>query len=142
MWQVALVSGNPVGLLTGSGSSGCEGTTAMTQQSSRQKTKTGPAAHVESPGVVEEIEVRGHIVDSLLLPKILDRILLMGGSFEIRECKIGVRRVRPELRPNRDPGRRPGDAGRNPGRSGRARCLADPSGGCHDGHGGYRGCVS
>ena len=46
-------------------------------------------------GVAEEIEVRGHIVDSLLLPKILDRILLMGGSFEIRECKIGVHRTDP-----------------------------------------------
>jgi lysine-ketoglutarate reductase/saccharopine dehydrogenase-like protein (TIGR00300 family) len=45
--------------------------------------------------VIEEIEVRGHIVDSLLLPKILDRILLMGGSFEIRECKIGVHRTDP-----------------------------------------------
>ncbi len=48
-----------------------------------------------SPGTVEEIEVRGHIVDSLLLPKILDRILLMGGTFEIRECKIGVHRTDP-----------------------------------------------
>src|SRR5208283_5234812 len=47
------------------------------------------------PGVVDEIEVRGHIVDSLLLPKILDRILQMGGSFEIHECKIGVRRSDP-----------------------------------------------
>ncbi len=46
-------------------------------------------------GVVEEIEVRGHIVDSLLLPKILDRILQMGGTFEIRECTIGARRVDP-----------------------------------------------
>src|SRR5438270_11018244 len=46
-------------------------------------------------GVVEEVEVRGHIVDSLLLPKILDRILLMGGTFEIRECRIGARRVDP-----------------------------------------------
>jgi len=43
--------------------------------------------------LVEEIEVRGHIVDSLLLPKILDRILQLGGSFEIRECTIGSRRV-------------------------------------------------
>src|SRR3954471_22958029 len=46
-------------------------------------------------GVVEEVEVRGHIVDSLLLPKILDRILQMGGTFEIRECRIGSRRVDP-----------------------------------------------
>ncbi len=43
----------------------------------------------------EEIEVRGHIVDSLLLPKILDRILQLGGSFEILECVIGTRRVDP-----------------------------------------------
>ncbi len=47
------------------------------------------------PGVIEEVEVRGHIVDSLLLPKILDRILQMGGTFEIRECRIGARRVDP-----------------------------------------------
>ena len=46
-------------------------------------------------GAVDEIEVRGHIVDSLLLPKILDRILQMGGTFEIHECKIGVRRTDP-----------------------------------------------
>ena len=48
-----------------------------------------------APAAVEEIEVRGHIIDSLLLPKILDRILQMGGSFEIRECRIGARRVDP-----------------------------------------------
>ena len=52
-----------------------------------------PASPAE--GAVEEVEVRGHIVDSLLLPKILDRILQMGGSFEIRECTIGARRVDP-----------------------------------------------
>lgn len=44
---------------------------------------------------VEEVEVRGHIIDSLLLPKILDRILQMGGTFEIRECRIGSRRIDP-----------------------------------------------
>src|SRR3954453_10436202 len=49
----------------------------------------------ERAGAIEEIEVRGHIVDSLLLPKILDRILQMGGTFEIRECTIGARRVDP-----------------------------------------------
>jgi lysine-ketoglutarate reductase/saccharopine dehydrogenase-like protein (TIGR00300 family) len=52
-------------------------------------------AQGSDPGVIEEVEVRGHIVDSLLLPKILDRILQMGGTFEIRECKIGARRVDP-----------------------------------------------
>jgi len=48
-----------------------------------------------SKGAIDEIEVRGHIVDSLLLPKILDRILQMGGTFEIHECRIGVRRSDP-----------------------------------------------
>ena len=47
--------------------------------------------------VEEDVVVRGHIIDSLLLPKILDRILLMGGSFEIKECKIGPRRVDPSF---------------------------------------------
>src|SRR5947209_9758030 len=46
-------------------------------------------------GASDEVEVRGHIIDSLLLPKILDRILQMGGAFEIRDCKIGARRVDP-----------------------------------------------
>jgi lysine-ketoglutarate reductase/saccharopine dehydrogenase-like protein (TIGR00300 family) len=54
-----------------------------------------PAAKGDGAGVVEEVEVRGHIIDSLLLPKILDRILQMGGQFEIRECVIGPRRVDP-----------------------------------------------
>jgi lysine-ketoglutarate reductase/saccharopine dehydrogenase-like protein (TIGR00300 family) len=45
--------------------------------------------------VEEVVEVRGHIIDSLLLPKILDRILQMGGTYEIRDCRIGVRRVDP-----------------------------------------------
>ena len=61
---------------------------------------TLPVQSVQSPaaagdGTIEEIEVRGHIVDSLLLPKILDRILQMGGTFEIRQCTIGARRIDP-----------------------------------------------
>src|SRR5271157_6454179 len=67
----------------------------MTDKASRQAARAESADLAKSPGVVEEIEVRGHIVDSLLLPKILDRILLMGGAFEIRECKIGVHRADP-----------------------------------------------
>src|SRR3954453_4759642 len=57
--------------------------------------RPGTTAARAASEVVEEVEVRGHIVDSLLLPKILDRILQMGGSFEIRECRIGSRRVDP-----------------------------------------------
>src|SRR5271157_6473507 len=67
----------------------------MTDKASRQAARAESADLAKSPGVVEEVEVRGHIVDSLLLPKILDRILLMGGAFEIRECKIGVHRTDP-----------------------------------------------
>jgi lysine-ketoglutarate reductase/saccharopine dehydrogenase-like protein (TIGR00300 family) len=67
----------------------------MTDRPSRQLPGASPVKLATATDVTEEIEVRGHIVDSLLLPKILDRILLMGGSFEIRECKIGVHRADP-----------------------------------------------
>jgi len=67
----------------------------MTHEPSRKPPEQGRVDQAKPPGVTEEVEVRGHIVDSLLLPKILDRILLMGGTFEIRECKIGVHRADP-----------------------------------------------
>ena len=54
-----------------------------------------PSNEKVPPGLAEEVEVRGHIIDSLLLPKILDRILQMEGTFEIRECRIGARRIDP-----------------------------------------------
>ncbi|HEV2209824.1 MAG TPA: TIGR00300 family protein [Verrucomicrobiae bacterium] len=40
----------------------------------------------------EQIELRGHIIDSLILPKVLDEILTYGGSFNIREIRIGKQR--------------------------------------------------
>src|SRR6266446_4459230 len=40
----------------------------------------------------EQIELRGHIIDSLILPKVLDEILTHGGRFTIREIKIGKQR--------------------------------------------------
>src|SRR5215472_11058189 len=40
----------------------------------------------------EQIELRGHIIDSLILPKVLDEILTNGGSFTIRDIKIGKQR--------------------------------------------------
>jgi lysine-ketoglutarate reductase/saccharopine dehydrogenase-like protein (TIGR00300 family) len=43
----------------------------------------------------EEVEVAGHIIDSLLLPKILDQIILLGGDFELRDVAIGHRRKDP-----------------------------------------------
>jgi lysine-ketoglutarate reductase/saccharopine dehydrogenase-like protein (TIGR00300 family) len=54
-----------------------------------------PPTLAEHGWAEEEVEVRGHIIDSLLLPKILDRVLQMGGRFEIRRCEIGTERVDP-----------------------------------------------
>src|SRR3984893_3524278 len=41
----------------------------------------------------ETIELRGHIIDSLILPKVLDQILTRGANFKIGEIKIGKRRA-------------------------------------------------
>jgi len=41
----------------------------------------------------EEVELTGHIVDSLLLPKVLDEIIQHGGDFELREVRIGHHRT-------------------------------------------------
>jgi len=41
----------------------------------------------------ETIELRGHIIDSLILPKVLDEIITHGGNFKIGEIKIGENRV-------------------------------------------------
>src|SRR4029079_16404965 len=43
--------------------------------------------------VSETIELRGHIIDSLILPKVLDQILTRGASFKITEIKIGQNRA-------------------------------------------------
>ena len=43
--------------------------------------------------VSETIELRGHIIDSLILPKVLDEILRAGGTFRIEQIKIGQRRA-------------------------------------------------
>jgi lysine-ketoglutarate reductase/saccharopine dehydrogenase-like protein (TIGR00300 family) len=41
----------------------------------------------------ETVELRGHIIDSLILPKVLDAILTSGGDFKIGEIRIGQNRV-------------------------------------------------
>src|SRR2546421_10462829 len=41
----------------------------------------------------ETIELRGHIIDSLILPKVLDEILKGGGNFKIAQVKIGQQRA-------------------------------------------------
>lgn len=41
----------------------------------------------------ETVELRGHIIDSLILPKVLDEILTRGAGFKIAEIKVGQNRV-------------------------------------------------
>jgi lysine-ketoglutarate reductase/saccharopine dehydrogenase-like protein (TIGR00300 family) len=48
-----------------------------------------------APGFVEEVEIHGHIIDSLLLPKVLDEILTRGGSYTIKNVRIGQRQEDP-----------------------------------------------
>jgi lysine-ketoglutarate reductase/saccharopine dehydrogenase-like protein (TIGR00300 family) len=48
-----------------------------------------------TPEFVEEVQIEGHIIDSLLLPKILDEILTRGGSYVIKEIRIGERQADP-----------------------------------------------
>src|SRR5207249_4821463 len=44
---------------------------------------------------VEEVEIQGHIIDSLLLPKVLDEVLTQGGSYVIKDIRIGQRQNDP-----------------------------------------------
>jgi lysine-ketoglutarate reductase/saccharopine dehydrogenase-like protein (TIGR00300 family) len=43
----------------------------------------------------EEVEIRGHIIDSLILPKVLDCVLQGGGTFRIKRISIGQGRHDP-----------------------------------------------
>ncbi len=54
-----------------------------------------PSVSAVSPSSVEEVEVQGHIIDSLLLPKILDEILTHGGTYELKNIRIGQRQSDP-----------------------------------------------
>src|SRR6185295_679489 len=48
-----------------------------------------------SDGHVERVELAGHIIDSLLLPKVLDFITAAGGAFRIEKISIGHARSDP-----------------------------------------------
>ncbi len=43
----------------------------------------------------EVVQISGHIIDSLILPKILDEIMDLNGTFEILEMRIGKRKTDP-----------------------------------------------
>lgn len=45
--------------------------------------------------IIEEVEISGHIIDSLILPKVLDRITAGGGRFRIAKISIGQARHDP-----------------------------------------------
>lgn len=56
---------------------------------------SSPTPDSGAPAVVEEVEIRGHIIDSLILPKILDLITGNGGTFRIKKITIGQGRTDP-----------------------------------------------
>lgn len=58
---------------------------------------TSEAANQDGPWYVEEVEVRGHIIDSLILPKVLDEITAAGGRFVIKDIAIGHDRTDPSF---------------------------------------------
>jgi lysine-ketoglutarate reductase/saccharopine dehydrogenase-like protein (TIGR00300 family) len=53
------------------------------------------SATVGKQGFVEDVEIQGHIIDSLILPKVLDEILTHGGSYVIKDIRIGQRQTDP-----------------------------------------------
>lgn len=44
---------------------------------------------------VKEIELKGHIIDSFILPKVFDTIMDMGGDFEVLQFDIGKHKTEP-----------------------------------------------
>ncbi|NYT01638.1 MAG: TIGR00300 family protein [Methanosarcinales archaeon] len=44
---------------------------------------------------ISEIEMEGHLIDSLILTKALDKIMDMGGEFEIKKFNVGQRKDEP-----------------------------------------------
>jgi lysine-ketoglutarate reductase/saccharopine dehydrogenase-like protein (TIGR00300 family) len=48
------------------------------------------------PGAfLEEVELQGHIIDSLLLPKVLDEVLTRGGAYVLKDIQIGQSQADP-----------------------------------------------
>jgi lysine-ketoglutarate reductase/saccharopine dehydrogenase-like protein (TIGR00300 family) len=54
---------------------------------------TQPVSPPPAPPVIEEVVLQGHIIDSLLLPKVLDEIITHGGSYTLRDIRIGQRQT-------------------------------------------------
>jgi len=45
-----------------------------------------------SKPATEEIELRGHIIDSWVLPRVFDAVMDLGGEFEVLEIQVGKRK--------------------------------------------------
>jgi lysine-ketoglutarate reductase/saccharopine dehydrogenase-like protein (TIGR00300 family) len=59
---------------------------------------TRPAADNPAAALyVEEVQIAGHIIDSLILPKVLDLITAGGGTFRIKKITIGQARNDPSF---------------------------------------------
>ncbi len=56
---------------------------------------TDPPLASQHLPAVEDVEVSGHIIDSLILPKVLDLITGLGGAFRIKQITIGQARSDP-----------------------------------------------
>lgn len=56
-----------------------------------------PSTAPRTGGFVEDVEVSGHVIDSLILPKILDLITGYGGAFKIKQITIGQARTDPSF---------------------------------------------
>ncbi len=52
-----------------------------------------PTSAPAAPGFVEEVEMQGHIIDSLILPKVLDEILTHGGTYTLKDIRVGQRQT-------------------------------------------------
>lgn len=63
---------------------------SMADTSKASTPGTSPEHHF-----VEEVEIVGHIIDSLIFPKVLDEITALGGRFDIRDVQIGHHRNDP-----------------------------------------------
>jgi lysine-ketoglutarate reductase/saccharopine dehydrogenase-like protein (TIGR00300 family) len=46
---------------------------------------------------VEDVELQGHIIDSLLFPKVLDEILTRGGTYAVRDIRVGLKQTDPSF---------------------------------------------
>ncbi len=56
-----------------------------------------PASDSSDSAQTMDVEISGHIIDSLILPKILDHITAADGSFKIKEISIGHARNDPSF---------------------------------------------